>query len=101
MSVLQSPSPSRDSDDYEAWKNDVETWSSVTDIIEENKVVEVHLSLSFKARKALSELKSSELKHADGMKTLLTKLDRLFLQVPNGKCFNAYLAFENARDDPS
>jgi len=101
MSVLKNPPPFRDDDDYEAWKNDIEMWSSVTDIKEENKAVIVHLSLTGKARKASSELKSSQLKHADGMKTLMAKLDRVFLQDPNWKCFNAYLAFENLRRDPN
>lgn len=38
-----------------------------------------------------------EIKGEDGMKKLLDKLDRVFEQDENWKCFNTYLAFENYR----
>ena len=101
MSVIRNPPAFNDGDDYEAWKNDVEMWSDVTDIAKEKQAVVVHLSLSGKARKASSELKSADLKSVGGMKKLMEKLDRVFLQDPNWKCFNAYLAFENLRRNPN
>ena len=68
MSVIRNPPAFNDGDDYEAWKNDVEMWSDVTDIAKEKQAVVVHLSLSGKARKASSELKSADLKSVGGMK---------------------------------
>ena len=102
MPILRDPPTFNEGEDeYEAWKADVLMWSEVTDIPVEKVAVVVHLSLKGKARKASSELKSTELKKQDGLKTLLAKLDQIFLQDPNWKCFNAYLAFENLRRDPS
>ena len=57
--------------------------------------IAVHLSLKGRARSASSEFSVSELKSDDGLGKLLLKLDRVFLQDPNWKVFNTYLAFEN------
>jgi transposase InsO family protein len=57
----------------------------------------VHLSLTGRARKASSELSVDHLKSSAGVTKLLEKLDRVFLQDKNWKCFNTYLAFENYR----
>ena len=83
--------------DYETWKKDVKIWSRLTDIEAKKQALAVHLSLSGRARQATSELQIAELESDDGLTTLLTKLDRIFLQDENWKCFNAYLDFENLR----
>ena len=54
--------------------------------------IAVHLSLKGKAQAATTELLIEELTC-----DLSIKLDRVFLQDTNWKCFNYYLAFENYR----
>ena len=85
------------SEDYETWKKDIQIWSRLTDIEKKKQALAVHLSLSGRARQATSELKIDQLESDNGLKTLLEKLDRIFMQDENWKCFNAYLDFENLR----
>ena len=83
--------------DYEQWKKDVDLWTLLTDLPKAKMAIAIHLSLSGRARKASSELTAAELKAETGVTTLLDKLDRVFLQDVNWRCFNNYLAFENCR----
>ena len=83
--------------DYEQWKKDVELWTLLTDLPKSKMAIAIHLSLSGRARKASSELTAAQLNADNGAKTLLEKLDRVFLQDENWRCFNSYLAFENCR----
>ena len=86
-----------DETDYEQWKEDVDLWTELSDIDKSKQAIAIHLSLTGRARSASSELSKAELKAEDGVQTLLAKLDRVFLQDDNWRCFNAYLAFENCR----
>ena len=83
--------------DYEQWKKDIDLWTLLTDLPKAKMAIAIHLSLTGRARKASSELTANELKAENGTKTLLEKLDRVFLQDKNWRCFNNYLAFENCR----
>ena len=82
--------------DYEQWKKDLLLWTEFTDISRTKMAIAVHLSLTGRAR-ATSELSMDELKNEDGIDNLLKKLDRVFMQDENWRCFNNYLAFENYR----
>ena len=77
------------------WKKDIQLWSSFTDLPKEKVAITVHLSLKGKAQTATTELSIEELKCDAGLNNLLIKLNNVFLQVPNWKCFNCYLAFDN------
>ena len=94
-SIKTPPSYIESEMDYEQWKKDIELWSCFTDLPKAKQGIAVHLSLSGRARKASSEIEVNELKSDDGLKLLLIRLDRVFLQDANWKCFNTYLAFEN------
>ena len=59
------------------------------------------MSLSGRARKATSELSAEELACEAGVDNIVKKLDRVFKQDENLRCFNNYLAFENYRRDKS
>ena len=98
VSNMKNP-PVFKEDDYEQWKKDIDLWSVLTDLAKAKQAISIHLSLSGRARKATSELTKAELNSDNGVKTLLDKLDRVFLQDENWRCFNAYLAFENCRRD--
>ena len=100
-SITKCPPVFGEKDDYDQWKKDIELWKEVTDIKEEKIPIIIHLSLSGRARQATSELSVAELKGANGYELLMQKLDRVFLQDSNWKCFNTYLAFENYRRDPA
>ena len=70
-------------------------WSEFRDIPTEKEAIAIHLSLSGKARRASSYLKMDRLNNITGVETLLEKLDGVFLQDGNWKCFNVSLSFEN------
>ena len=99
-SVIKSPPLFKDDDDYDQWKKDVELWTVITDLPPVKYAIAIHLTLSGRARQASNELSVLELKSSDGYKLLMEKLDRVFLQDINWKCFNSYLAFENYRRGP-
>ena len=87
------PAFQEDNMDYEQWKKDLLLWTEFTDISRTKMAIAVHLSLTERARKATSELSMDELKSEDGIDNLLKKLDRVFMQDENWRCFNNYLAF--------
>ena len=93
----KNPPMFNDHSDYEVWKRDIELWCEFTDIEKPKQAIAIHLSLTGRARQATSELKIEELKSDDGVKNIFTKLDRIFLQDKNWRCFNAYLSFETFR----
>ena len=83
--------------EYEDWKKDLELWTLLTDLPKNKVAIAVHLSLSGRARQATSELSVDDLKSEDGISRLIAKLDRVYLQDENWRCFNNYLAFENCK----
>ena len=97
MTSFKNPPAFNEGDDYDVWKRDIELWTKLTELKPEKQAIAVHLSLNGKARQASSELKVSELDSVAGIKTLMTKLDKVFQQDANWKTFNTYLAFENFR----
>ena len=81
--------------DYDVWKKDIELWKLFTDLPKEKVAIAIHLSLSGRARQATSEISINDMKSDNGFKILMDKLDRVFLQDENWRCFNSYLSFEN------
>ena len=101
-SVLKVPPVFREDEmDYDQWKKDLELWTHITELSKENIAIAIHLGLSGRARQASSEISVADMKSVSGLQILLKKLDRVFLQDENWKCFNNYLAFENYRRDES
>ena len=76
-------------------KKNLLLWTELTDIQKKKQAIAAHLALTGRARNASSELAATEISCDNGIKNLLEKLDRVFLQDVNWKCFNTYLAFEN------
>ena len=103
VSLKKSPVFSEEECDYEEWKKDLELWTLLTDLPQNKVATTVHLSLSGCARQAASGLSIDDLKSEDGITKLTAKLDRVFLQDKNWRCFNNYSAFENCKcsDDQS
>ena len=92
MSVATNKIPPKfeDDSDYEAWKRDIEIWVKFTDLEEKKLASAIHLSLTGKARVASSELTVDELCAEDGVKTLMTKLDGIFLQDKSSRQFSSF-----------
>ena len=82
---------------YETWKRDIDIWCEFTDIPVKKQALAIHLSLSGRARVASSELSLVDLKHDDGVKTILTKLDNLFLPEKGRRQFTAFHNLYNLR----
>ena len=99
-STMRNPPVFDEKADYDVWKRDVSLWMKVTEVKPEQQAIVIHLSLTGKARQASSELTEAELVGTGAVKILLAKLDRVFAQDKNWKCFNAYLAFEDYRREP-
>ena len=93
----KTPPVFREDGDYDQWKKDVDYWIFITELAKEKIPVTIHLSLTGRARQASSEIKPEDLKGAKGLEILLKKLDRVFMQDENWKCFNTYLAFQSYR----
>ena len=88
---------------YENWKRDVNIWCKLTELGEEKRALALHLSLSGRARAASSEIDVDELEKKTGVKTILDKLDELFLPEKGRRQFNAFNNLYNMRrsDDVS
>ena len=88
-------------DDYELWRNDVEIWCELTELKDEKKALAIHLSLHGRARVASSEIDIDDLKKGGGVgiKTLLDKLDSIFMVEKGRRQFAAYRELYRLRRD--
>lgn len=82
---------------YESWKNEVEIWRLVTDLDKKKQVLAVALSLMGRARDCALEIAAGDLKSNDGMTTLLTKLDSVFLKEEKDCQYEAYTEFDQIK----
>jgi hypothetical protein len=82
---------------YENWKKDIEIWCDLSELPKTKQALAIHLSLSGRARAASSEIETGDLKKDDGVKTLLEKLDGLFLADKGRRQFAAFHELYNFR----
>lgn len=82
---------------YENWKRDIAIWCELTDFTAPKQALAIHLSLSGRARTASSEIKVDDLKKDTGVKTLIEKLDTLFLPEKGRRQFTAFHKLYNLR----
>ena len=82
---------------YETWKNEVEIWQLVTELDKKKQALALTLSLSGKAREAALNIKAEDLNKDDGMSTLITKLDTVFLKEKKDSAYEAYKDFDSYR----
>ena len=99
MSVATNKIPPKfeDESDYETWKRDIEIWIKFTDLEKKKLASAIHLSLTRKAHVASSELTVDELCADDGVKTLMAKLDDIFLQDKSRRQFSSFRELYNLR----
>ncbi len=79
---------------YESWKNEVEIWRLVTALDKKKQALAVALSLTGRARDSALEISAVDLNTDDGMTTLLTKLDSVFLKDQKDRQYEAYTDFD-------
>ena len=80
---------------YETWKRDISIWCELTDLPPTKRALAIHLSLTGRAQTASSEIDVESLKQDDGVKTLLKKLDNLFLPDKGRRQFSAFHSLYN------
>ena len=94
---MKWPPKLEDETDYESWKDDVQMWCDLTDIVEEKQAIAIHLSLTGAAHKATGQLGRDKLKKSNGVKILLEKLDSLYLVDKGRRQFAAFNELYNLR----
>ena len=90
--------PRLDNDEnYNTWKEDLKIWAAICGISKSDQALHVHLTLTGRARIASSEIGLTGLNKDDGMDTLITKLDALFLPDKERRQFLAFNNLYNLR----
>ncbi|KAK4329335.1 hypothetical protein Pmani_000306 [Petrolisthes manimaculis] len=82
---------------YELWRKDIEIWCKLSDLSKKKQALAIHLSLDGRARISTSELEVDALESDDGVKTILEKLDGLFLVDKGRRQFNVFQELYNLR----
>ena len=85
---------------YEKWKNDIDLWCHLTSLKPAQRAGTIHLSLTGRARDATSQILTDDLKKIDGVKTLLAKLDDVFLPEKDLRRYLMYNDLHNLRREP-
>lgn len=86
---------------YECWKNEVSIWTRVTDLDKTKQALAVALGLEGRARETAMGIPAEELDSEDGMKTLLAKLDDVFLKEEKDRAYEAYSYFDGITKESS
>ena len=97
INIKSQPPILDDGISYEIWKKEIELWQKLTDLEVEKQGIAVHFSLRGKAREASAELSVDELNSRNGVKSVISKLDKIFLQDKGRRAFIAYQNFERFR----
>jgi len=85
---------------FEKWKNEVEIWSRVTDLVKKKQALAVALSLTGRARDTALEIPADDLDKDDGMTILIRELDKVFLREEKDRAYEAYSEFDQiSRED--
>ena len=102
MPVITVPPAFDEKKSYESWKNEVGIWRLVTDLDKKKQALAVTLSLTGRARDSALEIAAVDLNEDDGMTTLLTKLDSVFLKEETDRQYEAYTEIDRiARENGS
>jgi len=96
MSTYKHP-PTFEKKDYCQWKKEVELWQMLTEMDKTKQGVALALSLEGKAREIAIAIDKSLLTTDDGVKNVLTELDKLFEKEKTYQMYEAYTKFENLR----
>ena len=96
--IFKLPTLKEDGANYECWKKDIDIWCHAASGLDGVKqAIAIHLSLAGKARTATSELDLKNAAEATAVKTIIEKLDKLFLPEKGVRQFNAFCGLFNLR----
>ena len=90
-SNVKNPPIFNDDTNYEIWEKSLKVWQLVTDLKPEKQGPALILAISGKAQEIVLELSLDEIKAADGVETILTKLRTIYRK---DSVDTAYEAFE-------
>ena len=94
---IEAPTALSKSLSYESWLKELEIWQLFTDISDEKQGPAVFLTLEGKAKEAVLELPTSDIKGSDGVRNIIKKLDSLYKRDEAQIAFEAYENFEQFR----
>ena len=97
---IKAPPVLNEVDDYLNWKNDIEVWQIFADTKPEKQGPTVYLTLTGRARDAVRELKPVDIGKADGLETIIRKLDAVFLKDKNTRAYVAFKEFYSYKRRP-
>ena len=79
---------------YEQWKNEIALWELVTDLDVKKRGLALALSLQGKPREVALEIDPAKLNTDNGVKFLVTELDKLFVKDKVDQTYSAYTDFD-------
>ena len=79
---------------YEQWKNEIALWELVTDLDVKKRGLALALSLQGKPREVALEIDPEKLNADNGVKFLVTELDKLFEKDKVDQTYSAYTDFD-------
>ena len=79
---------------YQQWKNEIGFWELVTDLDKKKRGLALALSLQGKPREVAFEIDPVKLNADDGVKFLVTELDKLFEKDKVDQTYSAYTDFD-------
>ena len=82
---------------YQQWKNEIGFWELVTDLDKKKRGLALALSLQGKPREVAFEIDPVKLNADDGVKFLVTELDKLFDKDKVDQKYSAYADFDKCR----
>ncbi len=94
VSSYKVPPKSDEARPYECWKNEVNIWTWVTELDKKKQALAVALALEGRARETAMEIPAEYLDNDNGMATLMTKLDDVFLKEEKDCAYEAYSYFD-------
>ena len=97
MASSKCPPKFDNESEYENWKKDINIWCELSELPVEKQALAIHLSLTGRARTTSSEIELTILKSKDGVKTIIEKLDSLFLPDKGRRQFTAFHNLYNFR----
>ena len=82
---------------YDDWLKEIEIWQAFTDLAAEKQGPAVFLTLEGKAREAILNMDIEKIKGKNGVKNIVTELNKLYLKDKLEMAYEIYDAFERFR----
>ena len=91
---FKSPPTLREGESYEEWKRDLEIWQLLKCATKEEEGPLIYRTLTGRAKAAVKDLTPAQIGAADGLKSIITRLEKLYLSDANQRIFVALDKFE-------